>query len=128
MSDHNHDHSGEPRVLTLREIFRIWLDKKLPKYSRESKRAVANIGGPPKAPDGIDINTIAIVLDGRVEEVIRAQNRLAALLLSEPEFVQFDPSVERPTIGWFYENGKFVNPDITISQEKNLNEKEKDNF
>jgi hypothetical protein len=61
----------------------------------------------PKAPEGVKINHIAVILDGRVEEVIHTENRMAALLLSEPHFVQFPDSQEMPTIGWLYENNKF---------------------
>lgn len=56
------------------------------------------------------ISYIAIVLDGVVEDVMRAQNRLAALLLSNPEFVEFDPESNRVHIGHTrYSDGKFSN-------------------
>lgn len=61
----------------------------------------------PPPPSGITINHIAIVLDGRVEEVIHTENRMAALLLSEPQFVQFPDSEKMPTIGWIYKDGQF---------------------
>ena len=54
-----------------------------------------------------DVNHIAVVLDDEVQEIIRAQNRLAALLLSNPEFVEFNPHEVRPEIGWNYVNGEF---------------------
>jgi hypothetical protein len=54
------------------------------------------------------INHIAIVLDGEVQEIMRAQNRLAALLLSEPKFIEFDPDEVVPEIGWKYENQEFI--------------------
>jgi hypothetical protein len=56
-----------------------------------------------------NINYVAIVLDGVVEDVMRCQDRLAALILSNPQFVEFDPEKDRPQIGLTkYENGKFV--------------------
>jgi hypothetical protein len=54
------------------------------------------------------INHLAIVLDGNVEEVMRAQNRLAALLLSSPDFVEFDPKVQKVSVGYKFEDGKFI--------------------
>ena len=54
-----------------------------------------------------DVNHIAVVLDNEVQEIIRAQNRLAALLLSEPKFIEFDPKEVRPEIGWNYVDGEF---------------------
>ena len=56
------------------------------------------------------INHIAVILDGKVEDVIRAQNRMAALFLSEPIFVEFDPREVYPKIGITeYIDGAFVN-------------------
>lgn len=63
----------------------------------------------PPAPQNTVINSIAVILDGQVQEVLRAENRLAALLLSQPEFIEFDPQEVRPEIGWFYEDGTFIN-------------------
>ncbi len=64
-------------------------------------------------PKDIQINHIAIVLNGQVEEILRAQNRLSALLLSNPTFVSFDPKEVYPRIGLTrYINGEFSNPTI----------------
>jgi hypothetical protein len=123
MSDHNH---GEARALTLREIVRRWANAKFNRYSKENKQPLVSPTAAPMAPMGIEINSLAVVLDGRVEEVLRAQNRLAALFLSGPEFVQFDPEVEQPTIGWLYENGVFSNPNDSTNKEQNTDEKETD--
>lgn len=62
-------------------------------------------------PSNINVNHIAVILDGEVQEVIRAQNKLAALFLSEPTFVEFDPSVEYVHIGWKYDGEKFIRVD-----------------
>lgn len=56
-------------------------------------------------------NHIAVILDGEVQEVLRAQNRLAALFLSNPEFVEFDPKENYPEIGWKYLDGSFIKPE-----------------
>lgn len=62
-------------------------------------------------PVDISIATIAIVLDGEVQEVIRAQDRMAALFLSGPEFIEVPEDLQvKPTIGWKYSDYKFVNP------------------
>ncbi len=45
----------------------------------------------PPEPFGVTINSIAIVLDDEVQEIIRTEDRLAALLLSSPKFIQFFP-------------------------------------
>lgn len=56
----------------------------------------------------MEMNHLAIVLDGEVQEIMRAQNRLAALLLSEPKFVEYDPSESQIEIGWLYDGEEFT--------------------
>ena len=64
----------------------------------------------PAPPPPVRINHIAVVLDGRVEEVIHTENRMAALLLSEPQFIEFEETGVIPTIGWTWDGEKFVAP------------------
>jgi hypothetical protein len=61
---------------------------------------------PAPAPAGASIVTMAVVLDGVVQEVLRAEDRLAALLLSKPDFIEVHDDL-RPEIGEHYENGIF---------------------
>ena len=58
------------------------------------------------APRSIHVYHIAVVLDGEVQEVIRADSKIAALFLSSPEFVEFNPREETVTIGTKYVDGK----------------------
>lgn len=68
---------------------------------------------PPPAPPSEEIAFLAIVLDGVVEDVMRAHPRLAALLLSEPKFVEFDPENDRPQIGLTkYSDGSFIYKEV----------------
>jgi alcohol dehydrogenase YqhD (iron-dependent ADH family) len=64
-------------------------------------------------PEGVSVNHIAVVLDGEVQETLMLENKLAALLLSKPKFIQFDPHVVRPLIGWKYKAGVFEIPEHT---------------
>jgi hypothetical protein len=78
----------------------------------KKKEKLSGNGGPPPPPSGQVINHIAVVLDEEVQEVIRAENRLAALLLSQPEFIEFDPESEnKPRLGSTYKDGIFINPE-----------------
>lgn len=54
---------------------------------------------------------IAIVLDGEVQEIITTETRLAALLLSEPKFIDISSRKEHTHIGDPYneETGEFLN-------------------
>ena len=49
--------------------------------------------------------TIAIIIDGIVVEVTRFPEGFAAMLMSNPEFVDITESTVTP--GWHYEDGKF---------------------
>jgi hypothetical protein len=82
-----------------------WLIKKV----KKQKAVIAPKRPPVNAqPSNIQVATIAVILDGEVQEVIRAQDRMAALFLSEPSFVEVPEYLEdRPTIGWLYKDGTF---------------------
>ena len=67
----------------------------------------------------MQINYIAMVIDGKVEDVLRAQNKLAAMLLSNPVFVEFDPKEFYPLIGQTeYVDGKLIN--TAVEKENNV--------
>lgn len=106
--DHGHDH--EVKVLTLKEVLTQWLNKKLGVVAKVPVQGGAGHAHAPSVPADVTINTIAVVLDGQVQEVIRAENRMTALLLSSPEFVVVDGISPTPTIGWEYSNGEFFSP------------------
>lgn len=94
--------------------YQFLMNKLKPKKSHTHKQPVENKNSIPPAPKNASIATIAVVLDGEVQEVLRAQDRLAALLLSEPKFIEVDEALEeKPTIGWKYVNDVFVKPTPT---------------
>lgn len=105
---HDHGHSHEPKKITTLELIRMWLQKKI---GVTAKQPAAHVhADAPAAPAHGQINTIAIVLDGVVQEVIRAENRMTALVLSEPEFILVPTGVKKPTVGWYYKDGEFKSP------------------
>lgn len=106
--NHSHDHDHDVKVLTTREVLRAWLTRKLGVTTKRPVQAhVEHVPGPPADRE---VNTVAIILDGQVQEVIRAENRMTALLLSNPEFVVVNDVTPTPTIGWEYSNGEFFSP------------------
>lgn len=119
MSDHQHNHKHEDgfHVITLREIVSTWWKKRLAKLSPIKKKPVVDPLKPLPEPIGIEINHLAIVIDGKVQEVIKAQNRLAAMLLSEPTIVKFDPNIIRPKIGWVYDGEFFKEQNVQEDKE-----------
>jgi hypothetical protein len=128
---HDHGESQNYKELRLSEIIKQFLLSKI-KHPAQKQSYTLNPQQkpPPPPPDGIKINHIAIILDGRVEEVIRCENRLAALLLSEPVFIEFNPEIAKVLIGKTeYENGEFKNKEPEIISEKEMDDliqKEKD--
>jgi len=101
-------HEVPYRQMTTWELIRQLIIARLP--VKKEKVSDHKINPQPNIPEE-EISYIAIVLDGVVEDVMRSQNRLAALLLSDPVFVEFDPKKERPQIGkTLYSEGKFSEP------------------
>lgn len=93
--------------LTTMDLVRQFLISRLP--VQKQKLDNKSLFEPPPPPPSEEIGYLAIVLDGVVEDVMRAQPRLVALLLSNPEFVEFDPEKDRPQIGQTkYQNGTFI--------------------
>ena len=90
------------------QVVKLYLYKKA---QDRKKPESLTIPKPAMPPEGIIINHLAVVIDGRVEEVLRAENRLAALLMSKPEIIQFEPHIVKPTIGWGYDGEKFLIPE-----------------
>lgn len=58
-------------------------------------------------PKNVEIYTIAVVLDGEVWEVLRAQEKLADLFLANPTFILVTDETGTPKIGMKYEDEQF---------------------
>lgn len=86
-----------------------WLWRRYVRKNKITKESL-NSNKPLPAPSGITITKLAIIMDGQVEEVIRAQDRMAALFLSSPQFVELTEENKDVTIGWKYNNGVFESP------------------
>ena len=66
---------------------------------------------PPKEyHEGNKIFTLAFVLDGEIVEIMRTEERLMSILLSEPKIVNLTEKDYLAHIGWLYveENGEFI--------------------
>lgn len=93
--------------MTTLELLNSYLLSKLPRGKQKLIKEQEELNNPPK---NIQINHLAVILDDNVEEVIRCENRLAALLLSNPIFIEFDPEKFYPTVGLTkYVDESFVN-------------------
>ena len=93
--------------LTMWQVLKLFIYK----YSQPTVKKAIPASKPTTIPEGVTVNHIAVILDGEVQETLMLENKLAALLLSKPKFVQFDPHVVRPLIGWGYSKGEFILPE-----------------
>lgn len=116
-------------VMPLRTIIKVWLVNKLilgqggeevliekQKEFEEKRRKQHDESHANHAPEGTTVNHIAVLLDGKVVEVIRANDNLADILLSEPQFVKFSVETDNVRVGHVYLNDRFITQD-----EVNLN-------
>lgn len=102
---HDHDHN----VIGLWDIIKVILRNKFVPTPKESVVDLdEEIMRARATPAHLNINTIAIVIDDSVVEVMRAENKLSAILLSNPKFVLVDNNAA-VTIGDTYVDGKFGN-------------------
>ncbi len=100
-----HDGHGNYVMLTTGELIKMALARILKLQEKESviDPEIEILRVRPN-PVNVDVHHLAIVLDGKVQEVMRADSRLSAMLLSTPKFVEFDPKVNPLTIGEDYPN------------------------
>ena len=102
------------------DLIKQLIISKLPKRKKPVSHSPLD---PIKRLPGNEITHIAIVLDGVVEDVMRAQNRLGALLLSGPEFIEFNPQEENIQISLTnYKNGKFYQPEQQLMTDEELSD------
>lgn len=101
---HNHEGHRATTLDLVKEYLRLKINQMNPIKRSLSNSNVSMIDSLPKE----QVNHIAIVLDGKVQEILRAQNRLAALLLSEPEFINFDPEKTKVELDYTYLDGEFI--------------------
>ena len=65
------------------------------------------------------IYTVAFVIDGVVEEIMRTEARFSALLTSNPIIIDVTENESNPQLGWTYDEktGEFKNEEV--QQEEN---------
>jgi hypothetical protein len=106
-------HKNGVYVLSTWDIIRGWFSKK---QAFKNKQDIMTNAVPPP-PGGAVITNLAVVLDGQVEEIIRAQGMFASLLLNQPKFYEFqEDNIDRPYIGWKYLDGVFIRPGTILNE------------
>jgi hypothetical protein len=93
-------------VITTKELVYRWLDSIIPKKKVSFVDQDAELVR--KNPPGMNINYLAIVVDGEVKEVIRAEDDMAAIMLAKPKIIKFDPAIDAVKIGTKFLRGKFA--------------------
>lgn len=59
-------------------------------------------------PKNVVVHTIALIIDGQVYDVLRAQDSLADLLLAQPTFVLVTEETSSAKVNYQYVDGKFI--------------------
>lgn len=111
--------------LTTSQVLRLWIIDKfiLGKSGAEEYAKLVEKSGKQHSahnnptPENKEVFYLAIVIDGEVFEVMRAEKNLADILLSNPEFVLFDPVKDSVKIGMDYKNNEFVMTEKAESRE-----------
>lgn len=59
-------------------------------------------------PEGIEVSSFAIVLDGVVVDIMHVQKEFGDILKKSPEFIFIDDNAHIPHQGWIYRDGSFI--------------------
>jgi hypothetical protein len=82
------------------------------KRKKINKRSpkINNFNAPQEYHEGNKIHTLAFVIDGEVVEIMRTEERLMSILLSEPKIVDLTEKDYYVKLGWTYieETGEFI--------------------
>lgn len=101
------EHKPTIRSLILHIFYNKFIHKERAKVS--VYRENAHFQDPNKILDGIQTKHVAIVIDGKVKELIRLQSNAADILLTKgAKFIEFDPEKIQVKKGTEYKNSKFV--------------------
>lgn len=84
------------------------VNRQYKKHLKEEKKHNHNDDHVNIPPEGIDIITLAIVLDGVVVELMNVQKEFGLLLERNPQFIIIKEGEHRPHQGWVYRNGNFI--------------------
>jgi hypothetical protein len=98
---------GDVKKISTLDILKMAIMKSLD-GKKAKKSAISQNGIMPDMSRMNDVSTLAIVVDGEVVDVMRAQAKLTSILLANPVFVKVDTSATPIKIGDYYSDGEFV--------------------
>ena len=100
-------HKPTIRSLVLHIFYKKFIESERAKVS--VYRENASFTDPNKILEGIETKHIAIVIEGKVKELIRLQSHAADILLSKKaKLVEFDPENVQVKKGYLYKDSTFV--------------------
>lgn len=113
------------RISTLDLIKKAVLEY-LERKNRVKRSVVSKEGFMPDFEIMQDISFIAIVVEGEVQDVMRAQPRLTSILMAQPTFVRFNPEEIKVRPGDNYDGSNFIQKSMHLNpQEFELSKDEK---
>lgn len=83
---------------------------------KTKKSAISQNGIMPDMSRMNDVSTLAIIVDGEVVDVMRAQSKMTSILLANPIFAKIDDSAGHVRIGDTYKDGVFVSKAAETNQ------------
>jgi hypothetical protein len=102
------------RISTLDLIKKAVLEY-LERKNRLKRSVVSKEGFMPDFEIMQDISFIAIVVEGEVQDVMRAQPRLTSILMAQPTFVRFNPEEVKVRPGDTYDGSNFVQKNMHLN-------------
>ena len=102
------------RISTLDLIKKAVLEY-LERKNRVKRSVVSKEGFMPDFEIMQDISFIAIVVEGEVQDVMRAQPRLTSILMAQPTFVRFNPEEVKVRPGDTYDGSNFVQKNMHLN-------------
>jgi len=99
---------GDVKRISTLDLIKKAILESLERKRRAKKPVVSREGFMPDFDIMQDISFIAIIVDGEVQDVMRAQPRLTSILMAKPSFVRFNPEEVKVRPGDKYDGATFV--------------------
>jgi hypothetical protein len=99
---------GDVKRVTTLDLIKMAALSYIERKNAKKQSAISSSSFMPDMSIMQDISFLAIVVDGEVQDVMRAQPKLTSILMAEPQFIKFDPNQIQVFPGDKYNGSEFV--------------------